>query len=103
MSSSRRWLPAAAVLVVLAGCGSDSGDATKLARGLRTPLEHAYGRIDSITCKKNDQVTLPGGSTAYDCTATLASGRRQPLCAGFVKGVPAFEHTTCARTSFPRR
>jgi hypothetical protein len=94
---------AALLLMALTACGAHNDEAAKLAKELRAPLTHAYGPIDSFSCKQNEQVALPDGSSAYDCTAKLSSGRVQPFCAGFANGVPAFEHTTCAESRFPRR
>ncbi len=103
MPSHPAGLAPVVLAAVLAGCAVGQDEPTNLADALRQPLTHAYGPIESLTCQKNDEVTLPTGSTAYDCTAQLRSGSRQPLCAGFATGVPAFEHTTCAESGFPRR
>src|SRR5438552_14459697 len=84
------------MLLALSGCagGNEGG---KLGNQLTGPLSHAYGPVDSISCEKSDGVKVPGGNAAYDCTAKLANGSTQPLCAGFANGVPVFDHVRCTR------
>jgi hypothetical protein len=91
------------LLPAISGCGIGGGDeGAKLADELKSPLSHAYGPIDSINCERNDHVKVLGGKAAYDCRVRLTNRRVQSLCAGFAKGVPLFDHTTCDESNFPR-
>ena len=93
---------AAALTVVVGGCGSDRDEAAKLSAELKEPLSRAYGPVDSMRCEKNDDVKLLGRRTAYDCI-DLASGRVERLCAGFAKGAPLVAaHVPCTASRYAR-
>jgi hypothetical protein len=87
--------------LTLAGCSFGGDDRGKVEDGLKGPLARIYGPISSVHCSRSDAAHVPGGGAAYDCTLNLTNGDREVVCAGLVKGVPAFDRSPCRASRFP--
>ena len=105
MDSIRRALPLAATAstsLALIACSNGGNDGPKLENGLKGPLEHVYGPIDSVTCEKSEGVRILSGEQAYECTIVPARGGAKILCAGLTNGVPLFDRAPCRQAKFGR-
>ena len=92
---------AAFVSLALGACFSGGDDEAMLEEGLETPMARIYDPVSSVDCSKTNAADVPGGGAAYECTLNLATGGREVICAGLIKGVPAVNRSPCRASSFP--
>lgn len=80
---------------LVTGCARTGDDKGKVEDRLRDGLSIAYGPVDSVNCKENDEAKV-GNKTAYDCTVHFKSGAIRVFCAFLAsEGLAAWNKGAC--------